>query len=72
MSEENVEIVRRAILGWNDRGHESLIERLHPEVEFHPPRDSMNPGPFSAPTAFGSTSRGLTRSSRISESSRSR
>jgi ketosteroid isomerase-like protein len=49
MSQENVEIVRRAILGWNDRGHESLIERLHPEVVFHPPRESMNPGPHRGP-----------------------
>jgi uncharacterized protein len=46
MSEEHVELLRRAVLGWNDRGVESLIEPLHPEVEFHPPRESKNPGTY--------------------------
>ena len=47
--QENVEILRRAILGWNDRGAVSLIEHLHPEVDSHPPGESMNPGPFRGP-----------------------
>jgi uncharacterized protein len=46
MSEENVEIVRRAVLGWNERGVDALIEALDPNVEFHPPKESMNPGVY--------------------------
>ena len=46
MSEENVELVRRSILGWNERGVDALVERLDPQVEFHPPRESMNPGVY--------------------------
>ena len=34
MSQENVEIVRRSILGWNDRGVDALIESLDSKVEF--------------------------------------
>jgi uncharacterized protein len=52
MLKENVEILRRAILGWNDRGVESLVEHLHPEVEFHPPRESMNPGTYRGHDGF--------------------
>lgn len=44
MSQENVELVRRSILGWNERRVEALIENLDPEVEFHAPSESMNPG----------------------------
>jgi ketosteroid isomerase-like protein len=44
MSEENVEVARRAIPGWNDRGVDGLVEVLDPEVEWHPPRESMEPG----------------------------
>jgi ketosteroid isomerase-like protein len=44
MSEENVELARRAILGWNERGVDALVEVLDPEIEWHPPRESMEPG----------------------------
>ena len=44
MSEANVELAWRAILGWNERGVDAFIEVLDPEVEWHPPRESMEPG----------------------------
>ena len=46
MSAENVELARRAILGWNEKGVEAFIEAMDPEVEFHAPRESMNPGVY--------------------------
>jgi ketosteroid isomerase-like protein len=46
MSEENVELTRRAILEWNERGVDALLEVLDPEVEWHPPRESMEPGTY--------------------------
>jgi ketosteroid isomerase-like protein len=49
MSQENVDLIRRSILGWNERGAEALIEYLDPEVEFHAPRESMNPGVYHGP-----------------------
>jgi ketosteroid isomerase-like protein len=49
MSQENVEIVRRSILGWNERGVDALTENLDPEVEFHAPVESMNPGIYRGP-----------------------
>jgi ketosteroid isomerase-like protein len=49
MSEENVDLARRSILGWNERGVEALVENLAPEVEFHPPKESMNPGVYRGP-----------------------
>jgi ketosteroid isomerase-like protein len=49
MPQENVELVRRSILGWNERGVDALVERLDPQVEFHPPAESMNPGVYLGP-----------------------
>jgi uncharacterized protein len=46
MSEENVELVRRAIVGWNERGVDALVEGLDPEVEWHTARESMEPGVY--------------------------
>jgi ketosteroid isomerase-like protein len=46
MSEDNVELTRRAILGWNERGVDALLEVLDSEVEWHPPRESMEPGVY--------------------------
>jgi ketosteroid isomerase-like protein len=46
MSQENVELARRAFLGWNDRGVEALIDDMDPEVEFHAPKESMSPGVY--------------------------
>ena len=50
MPEENVELVRRVILAWNDRGVEALVENLDPAVEFHAPEESMNPGIYRGPS----------------------
>jgi ketosteroid isomerase-like protein len=49
MSQENVEVVRRSVLGWNERGVDALTENLDPGVEWHPPRESMNPGIYRGP-----------------------
>jgi uncharacterized protein len=49
MSQENVELFRHSILGWNDHGPEALVESLDPEVEFHAPKESMNPGIYRGP-----------------------
>jgi hypothetical protein len=40
---ENVELVRRSLLATNDPGVEALIENFDPAVEFHAPKESMNP-----------------------------
>jgi hypothetical protein len=44
MSQENVELARRSILGWNERGGDALMEHLDPEVDFHPPMEPLEPG----------------------------
>jgi ketosteroid isomerase-like protein len=49
MSEENVEMVRGFILGWNDRGVDALVENVAPDVEFHAPKESMEPGIYRGP-----------------------
>src|SRR5215475_14264289 len=49
MSEENVEMVRRSILGWNDRGVDAVVENVAPDAEFHPPKETMNPGIYRGP-----------------------
>jgi ketosteroid isomerase-like protein len=49
MSEENVEIVRRSFLGFNDRGVEAFLENLAPDAEFHPPKESFEPGIYRGP-----------------------
>jgi len=46
MSEENVQLARSAILRWNERGVDALLEALDPGVEFHPPKESMEPGVY--------------------------
>jgi ketosteroid isomerase-like protein len=46
MSVENVELARRAILGWDQRGIDAIVEILDPAVEWHPPRESMEPGTY--------------------------
>ena len=46
MTEGNVERTRRAIVEWNERGVDALLEVLDPEVEWHPPRESMEPGTY--------------------------
>jgi len=49
MSEDNVEIVRRSILGYNDRGVDALVENIAHDAEFHPPKESMEPGVYRGP-----------------------
>jgi ketosteroid isomerase-like protein len=49
MSQENVELARRSILGWNDHGVEAFVESLGSGVEFHAPKESMNPGIYRGP-----------------------
>jgi hypothetical protein len=44
MSQENVELARRSILGWTERGGDALMEHLDPEVDFHPPMEPLEPG----------------------------
>ena len=44
MSQENVELAWRASHAWNEGGAEALLAYLDPEVEWHPPRESMEPG----------------------------
>jgi ketosteroid isomerase-like protein len=46
MSVENVALARRAILGWNERGVDAIVESLNPAVEWQPPRESMEPGTY--------------------------
>jgi ketosteroid isomerase-like protein len=49
MSEENVEMVRSSILGWNDRGVDAFVENVAPDAEFHPPKESFEPGIYRGP-----------------------
>jgi uncharacterized protein len=44
MSQENVEIAWEALSAWNEGGIDALVGYLDPEVEWHPPRESMEPG----------------------------
>ena len=46
MSQENVEIAWRASNAWNEGGIEALLAYLDPEVEWHAPRESMEPGSY--------------------------
>jgi ketosteroid isomerase-like protein len=49
MSEENVEMVRSSILGWNDRGVDAVVENYAPDAEFQPPKESFEPGIYRGP-----------------------
>ena len=44
MSQENIELARRASHAWNEGGIEAVLPFLDPDVEWHPPRESMEPG----------------------------
>jgi ketosteroid isomerase-like protein len=46
MSQENVELARRASRAWNEGGVEAILPYLDPEVEWHPPPESMEPGNY--------------------------
>jgi ketosteroid isomerase-like protein len=43
---ENVAIVERAYATWAERGLEGLREVMHEDVEWHPPPQAPEPGPF--------------------------
>ena len=44
MSQENVDLAWRAAQAWNDGGVDALVEYLDADVEWLPPRESMEPG----------------------------
>ena len=44
MSQENVELVWQSSLAWSDGGEDALLQYLDADVEWLPPRDSMNVG----------------------------
>jgi len=46
MSQENVELAWRASRAWNEGGAEAILPYLDPEVEWHPPQESMEPGNY--------------------------
>ena len=46
MSQENVELASRAVDAWNEDGIEAVLPFLDPEVEWHPPQESMEPGVY--------------------------
>jgi ketosteroid isomerase-like protein len=49
MSEENIERIRSSILGFNDRGVDAFVENVAPDAEFHPPKESFEPGIYRGP-----------------------
>ena len=46
MSEENVELAWRASRAWNEGGIEALLSYLDPQVMWHAPQESMEPGNY--------------------------
>src|SRR5262245_57285411 len=42
-------MVRRSILGWNDRGIDAIVENVAPDAEFHPREETMIPGIYRGP-----------------------
>jgi ketosteroid isomerase-like protein len=52
MSEENVEIVRRAYQVLNDRDYSRVAEFLDPDVEFDVSRNVLNPGTYRGHAEF--------------------
>ena len=46
MSQENVELVRRASWAWNDGGMDALLKYMDGDVEWHPFADSMEAGVY--------------------------
>jgi len=45
MSQENVEIVRRALDAWNAGDFDKWMERMHPEIEWTPALVQLMEGP---------------------------
>ena len=46
MSEENVELALRAVHAWKEGGAQAILPYLDPEIDWHPPRESMEPETF--------------------------
>ena len=46
MSQENVDLAWGASSAWNEGGIEAVLTYLDPEVEWHPPVESMEPGNY--------------------------
>jgi ketosteroid isomerase-like protein len=46
MSQQNMELARQAAVAWNDGGVEAILAYMDPEVEWHAPRESMEPGTY--------------------------
>ena len=46
MSQENVELAWQAARAWNEGGIEAFLSYLDPEVIWHAPKESMEPGNY--------------------------
>ena len=46
MSEENVEVARQGARAWNEGGVEAFLWYMDPEVMWHAPQESMEPGNY--------------------------
>jgi ketosteroid isomerase-like protein len=46
MSQENVELAWQAARAWNGGGIEAFLSYLDPEVMWHAPQESMEPGNY--------------------------
>jgi hypothetical protein len=53
MSEENVELALRAVHAWNDDGAAAILPYLDPEIEWHQPRESMEPRNYRGQAEVG-------------------
>ena len=45
-SEDDVALVDAAYRAWREQGVEGLLPLMHPEIEWHPPAQAPEPGPF--------------------------
>jgi ketosteroid isomerase-like protein len=52
MSQENVQIIHRALAAWNDRDVESLLALTDPEIEYVNSPTAVEPGTRSGRDAF--------------------
>ena len=52
MSQENVEVVRRAFEAWNAGDMEALFAHFHPELVYHPRADEPDPSPHVGRDAY--------------------
>jgi ketosteroid isomerase-like protein len=52
-----IEVVERAYRVWRDAGIEGLRTVMHPDVEWYPPPQAPEPGPFRGPDEIIRTAR---------------